>query len=233
MPAENCTVTANYKAKTNTGGGNGNSGANTGSGNTAPGHKYEGSYVDIDKPGISNGQLSSATVNGSTDNFVVRITDDPFATEAAYRALQYEYGDMSDILFSAMDISLYDSKGTTEIKDTSSISVTVTIPIPDSLVAYGGNCKAAAIVNDKLEKLNVSFKTIDQVPCIQFTASHFSPYVIYVDSGNLSASGTIDKTPQTGDMVHPKWFLSAGLFLCAMALFLKRDKVVTTQKTAN
>ena len=236
MPAENCTVTATYKAKANTGnnGGNsGNNGANTGSGNSSSGNKYDGSYVDIDKPGISNGQLSSATVNGSTDNFVVRITDDPFATEAAYRALQYEYGDMSDIMFSAMDISLYDSKGTTEIKDTSSISVTVTIPIPDSLVAYGGNCKAAAIVNDKLEKLQVSFKTIDQVPCIQFTASHFSPYVIYVDSGNLTATGTIDSTPKTGDMVHPKWFLSAGLFLCAMVLFLKKDKVVVRSKTAN
>lgn len=233
MPAENCTVTANYKAKTNTGGSSNNNGASTGSGNSSPGTKHEGSYVDIDKPGISNGQISSATINGSTDNFVVRITDDPFATEAAYRALQYEYGDMTDIMFSAMDISLYDSKGTTEIKDTSSISVTVTIPIPDSLVAYGGNCKAAAIVNDKLEKLNVSFKTIDQVPCIQFTASHFSPYVIYVDASNLSATGTIDTTPKTGDMIHPKWFLSAGLFLCALALFLKRDKVATVQKAAN
>ena len=140
---------------------------------------------------------------------------------------------MSDIMFSTMDISLYDSKGKTEIKDTSSISVTVTIPIPDSLVAYGGNCKAAAVVNDKLEKLNVSFKTIDQVPCIQFTASHFSPYVIYVDAGNLTSTGTIDTTPKTGDMVHPKWFLSAGLFLCAVALFLKKDKVTVTGKVAN
>lgn len=234
MPAENCTVTATYKAKTNTGGSTGNNNqSNTGSGNASGGNKYEGSYVDIDKPGISNGSVSSATINGSTDNFVVKITDDPFATEAAYRALQYEYGDMSDIMFSAMDISLYDSKGTTEIKDTSSISVTITIPIPDSLVAYGGNCKVAAVVNDKLEKLNASFKTIDQVPCIQFTASHFSPYVVYVDASNLSATGTIDTTPQTGDMLHPKWFLSAGLFLCALALFLKKDKVVVKQKVAN
>ena len=234
MPAENCTVTATYKAKANTGGGSGNNNqSNTGSGNASSGNKYEGSYVDIDKPGISNGQLSSATINGSTDNFVVKITDDPFATEAAYRALQYEYGDMSDIMFSAMDISLYDSKGVTEIKDTSSISVTITIPIPDSLVAYGGNCKVAAVVNDKLDKLNASFKTIDQVPCIQFTASHFSPYVVYVDASNLTATGTIDTTPKTGDMLHPKWFLSAGLFLCALALFLKRDKVVVKTKAAN
>ncbi len=227
MPAENCTVTATYKAKPNTGNNNNNNNnnSNTGSGNSSTGNRYEGTYVDIDKPGISNGQISSATVNGSTDNFVVKITDDPFATEAAYKALQYEYGDMSDIMFSAMDISLYDSKGITEIKDTSSISVTITIPIPDSLVAYGGNCKVAAIVDDKLEKLNASFKTIDQVPCIQFTASHFSPYTIYVDAGNLSASGTIDTTPQTGDLLHPKWFLSAGLFLCALVLFLKKDKV--------
>lgn len=238
MPAENCTVTATYKAKTSTGGntGNNNTGNNnssTGSGNSSTGNRYEGTYVDLDKPGISNGQISSATVNGSTDNFVVKITDDPFATEAAYKALQYEYGDMTDIMFSAMDISLYDSTGTKEIKDTSSISVTVTIPIPDSLVAYGGNCKVAAIVDEKLEKLNATFKTIDQVPCIQFTASHFSPYTIYVDASNLSATGTIDTTPKTGDMLHPKWFLSAGLFLCAMVLFLKKDKVAAIQKTAN
>ena len=100
-------------------------------------------------------------------------------------------------------------------------------------MAYGGNCKVAAVVNDKLDKLNASFKTIDQVPCIQFTASHFSPYVIYVDSSNLTATGTIDTTPKTGDMLHPKWFLSAGLFLCAMVLFLKRDKVVVKTKAAN
>ncbi len=235
MPAENCTVTATYKAKTNTGtGNNNNNNSNTGSGNTSTGgNRYENTYVDIDKPGISNGQISSATVNGSTDNFVVRITDDPFATEAAYRALQYEYGDMSDISFVAMDISLYDSKGITEIKNTSSLSVTITIPIPDSLLAYGGNCKVAAIVNDKLEKLNPTFKTIDKTPCIQFTASHFSPYTIYVDTGNLTASGTIDTTPQTGDMLHPKWFLSAGLFLVAMILFLKRDKKVVAPKAAH
>ncbi len=227
MPAENCTVTANYKVKPNSGNNSGNSNNQnaTGSGNSSTGNRYESTYVDIDKPGISNGSISSATVNGSTDNFVVKITDDPFATEAAYKALQYEYGDMSDIMFSAMDISLYDSKGITQIKDTSSISVTVTIPIPDSLIAYGGNCKVAAIKNDKLEKLNATFKTIDKVPCIQFTASHFSPYVVYVDTSNLSATGTVDTTPKTGDMLHPKWFLSAGLFLCAMVLFLKKDKV--------
>ena len=237
MPTENCTVTANYKTKTttgsNSGSGSGNNNASTGSGNSSTGNRYDGSYVDIDKSGISNGQISSATINGSTDNFIVKITDDSFATEAAYRALQYEYGDMTDIMFSAMDISLYDSTGTTEIKDTSSISVTITMPIPDSLVAYGGNCKVAAVVDDKLEKLNATFKTIDQVPCIQFTASHFSPYTIYVDASNLSATGTIDTTPKTGDMLHPKWFLSAGLFLCALVLFLKKDKVVVTQKVAN
>lgn len=232
MPAENCTVTATYKAKTNTGGGGTGGNDNQGGNNTKPGDKYDGTYVDIDKPGISNGQISSATINGSADNFVVKITDDPFATESAYRALQYEYGDMSDIMFSAMDISLYDSKGTTEIKDTSSISVTITIPIPDSLVPYGGNCKVAAIKNDKLDKLKATFKTIEKVPCIQFTASHFSPYVVYVDTGNLSASGTIDSAPKTGDFMQPKWFLSAGLFLCAMVLFLKKDKVVVSQKVA-
>lgn len=236
MPAENATVTATFKAKT---GGTGNN-VSGGSGSTASGNSSNsnnnnrpstGTIVDIDKGGISNGQISSATVNGSTDNFIVKITDDSAATEAAYKALQYEYGDMSNIMFSAMDISLYDSTGKTKITDTSSISVIVTMPIPDSLLAYGGNNKVASIVNDKLEKMDVTFKTIEGVPCMTFTASHFSPYTIYVDTTNLS-QGVTDTTPKTGDMIHPKWFLSMGMVLVALILFLKKDKIVAPSKVS-
>ena len=84
------------------------------------------------------------------------------------------------------------------------------MPIPDDLITYAGNNKAGAVVNgDTLEKLNATFKTIDGVPCINFTATHFSPYTIYVDTNNLTAA--MDASPKTGDPIHPKWFLAVGL----------------------
>lgn len=230
MPAGNVTVTANYVAAPAAaptapagGGGNGGSGnGNSGTGSTR---------VDITKPGISNKDLAAANVNGSTDNFIIKITETDEATKAVSDALTGKYGSLDNILYYAMDISLYDSTGTVKITDTSGISVDITIPIPDALVAYGGNNMAGAVVNgNQLENLNENFTTINGVPCIRFTASHFSPYTIYVDTGNLT-EGLLDTTPKTGDPIHPKWFLSIGLACLSIILFMKRDKRVKV-KTA-
>ena len=85
---------------------------------------------------------------------------------------------------------------------------------------------AGAVVNgDQLESLNESFTTINGVPCIRFQATHFSPYTVYVDTGNLT-EGMLDVTPKTGDPIHPKWFLSVGLACLSVILFMKKDKKV-------
>ena len=73
--------------------------------------------------------------------------------------------------------------------------------------------------------------TVDGIPCVSFTATHFSPYTIYVDTSNLSF-GTIDSTPKTGDGIHPKWFVSIALFSMSIILFLKKDKVKKVPRTA-
>ena len=104
------------------------------------------------------------------------------------------------------------------------MTVSVTMPIPDSLQVYGGNNKVASTVGGTLESIKPRFTVIDGVPCMNFTVSHLSPYVIYVDTANLTASGTLDATPKTGDPIHPKWFLCIGLTAISIFLFLKRDK---------
>ncbi|MDE7130205.1 MAG: leucine-rich repeat protein [Lachnospiraceae bacterium] len=228
MPAGNVTVTANYVAATapaantgNNGGGGGNTG---GSGSTR---------VDITKPGISNKDLATANANGTTDNFIVKITETDEATRAVAEALTNKYGNLDNILYYAMDISLWDSTGTYQLtgEQLAGITVDITIPIPDALVAYGGNNMAGAVVNgNQLENLNENFTTINGVPCIRFTASHFSPYTVYVDTGNLT-EGMLDTTPKTGDPIHPKWFLSIGLACLSIILFMKKDKAAKV-KTA-
>lgn len=229
MPAGNVTVTANYKKKStgssssnnSVSGGNANSGNNVNTGTVSKG----GTTVVIDKNGLSNTGVVSATVNGSSDNFTIKITENTNATEAIVKALIAEYGsDLSNIKYFPMDITLYDSTGKTKITDTTGLSISITLPLPDSLATYAGNNKVAGVVNDKLDKLTPRFTTISGVPCVTFTAEHFSPYVIYVDITNLSASGAADTTPKTGDGIHPKWFLSIGLACVSVVLFLKKDK---------
>ena len=87
-----------------------------------------------------------------------------------------------------------------------------------------------AVVSDQIEDLSERFTTISGIPCVSFTATHFSPYTIYVNTQNLS-EGLLDVTPKTGDPIHPKWFLSLGLACLSVILFMKRDRK-TKVKTA-
>lgn len=235
MPEANVTVTANYTAKsgsgrktsTSTGSGNStNSNSNRRPGSTTTGNASGGrTTVVIDKNGLSNTGVVSATVNGSSDNFVIKITESAAASEEVVKALMAEYGsDISAIKYFPMDISLYDSTGNTKITDTTGLSISITLPLPDSLITYAGNNKVAGVVNSKLDKLSPKFSTISGVSCVTFTAEHFSPYVIYVDTNNLTAGTIADSTPKTGDGIHPKWFLSMGLACLSIVFFMKKDK---------
>ena len=176
--------------------------------------------IVIDKNGLSNTGVVSATIKGSSDNFVIKITENAQATEAIVKALMDEYGSLDNLKYFPMDITLYDSTGKNKITDTSGLSISITLPLPDSLITYAGNNKVAGVVNDKLDKLGAKFTTIDGVSCVTFTAEHFSPYVIYVDN-----------SPKTGD-IHPKWFAVIGLSCMAVILFVKKDNPVKRQMPA-
>ncbi len=171
-----------------------------------------------------------ASVSGSTDSFVVKITESADAANQVATALANKYGDMTPIKYFAMDISLYDATGTNRITDTTGLKVNVTMPIPDALRQYAGNNKVGAVVNGtQLEDLACKFTTVDGIPCISFTATHFSPYTIYVDTNNLQV-GLMDSSPKTGDPIHPKWFITIALAATSLFLFLKKDKVVIPAK---
>ncbi len=189
----------------------------------------DGTKVVVTKTGISNKDLVSAKISGAKDNFVVKISDSTDARDAVEAALLKKYGSLENLKFFAMDISLYDSTGTTKIENTNGITVTITIPLPDALAGYAGNNKAGAVKkNGEFETLASRLTSINNVPCITFEATHFSPYAIYVETDNLTYDVT-DTTPKTGDPIHPKWFLSIGLALLSVLLFFgkgSKNKIV-------
>lgn len=252
MPASEVTVTANYKTRasddeddsdaaarrrgtstttTTTTVANGTNNAQnttttstTGTTTTTTPATAQGDRLSIDKSGISNKDVGSTTVEGATDNFVVKISDSDSAVSEAQAALLNKFGSLDGIVYFPMDISLYDATGKNKITDTTGLNVTVTVPIPDEMIQYGGNVHMAAIENSQLQDLNVKFTTIDGIACMSFVAPHFSPYVAYVDTQNLVAGQMLDATPKTGDPIHPKWFLAAGMACLSIILFASGDK---------
>lgn len=253
MPAADVTVTANYKTRSNddddddspsrrpgsntttttvpnrpsssttTTGTTGTvTNPSTGSSNTGSTNN-DGNRIYITKNGVSNKDVASISVDGSTDNFIVRITESAEATAAAEESLTNRYGSLDGLVYFPMDISLYDSTGQNKITDTYGLNITVTMPIPDVLIQYGGNARVAAADNGNLQQLTPRFTTIDGIACISFVPPHFSPYVIYVDTSNLVAGQTLDSTPSTGDPIHPKWFAAIGMACISIILFVTSD----------
>ncbi len=248
MPAADVTVTANYKTRTdddddddapsrrpgtNTNTSTvpnrpGSSTSTTGTNGTVsnPANtttSNNGNRIYITKNGISNTDVASLAVSGSTDNFIVRITESPEATAAVEQSLTNTYGSLNGLAYLPMDISLYDSTGQNKITDSTGLNITVTMPIPDVLIQYGGNARVAAADNGNLQQITPRFTTIDGIACVSFVPPHFSPYVIYVDTNNLIAGQMLDSTPATGDPIHPKWFAAIGMACVSILLFVLSD----------
>ncbi|MCI8968784.1 MAG: leucine-rich repeat protein [Lachnospiraceae bacterium] len=249
MPAADVTVTANYKTRssddddddddgpsrrpgTNTStstvpnrpsSSTSTTGTNGTVNNTTNGTTNNGNKIFITKNGISNTDVASLAVSGSTDNFIVRITESPEATAAVEQSLTNTYGSLNGLAYLPMDISLYDSTGQNKITDSTGLNITVTMPIPDVLIQYGGNARVAAADNGNLQQITPRFTTIDGIACVSFVPPHFSPYVIYVDTNNLIAGQMLDATPATGDPIHPKWFAAIGMACASILLFVLSD----------
>ena len=209
-------------------------GSGYGTQNENPEKEETNAQVTVSKPGISNIDLATARVNGSSDSFVIKVTETNEAEEKVRSALTNRYGSLDNrIEYWSCDIGLYDETGNTKIEDTTGLTVDITLPVPDELRQYGTNNMVGAVAEGSLESLTPRFNEINGVPCVTFTATHFSPYTIYVDTQNLVASQMLDATPKTGDPIHPKWFLSIGLACVSILLFMKKDKKVNrTLKTA-
>ena len=190
---------------------------------TAGTNNNDGNKIYITKNGVSNKDVASISVDGSTDNFIVRITESAEATAAVEESLRNMYGSLDGLAYFPMDISLYDSTGQNKITDTYGLNITVTMPIPDVLIQYGGNARVAAADNGNLQQLTPRFTTIDGIACISFVPPHFSPYVIYVDTNNLTAGQMLDATPATGDPIHPKWFAAIGMACISILLYVTSD----------
>lgn len=201
-------------------------GASTTGNNTTGSNANKGNTVNVDATGAGLGDTGviSGSSDTPTDNYVVKISHTEESKKAFEEALTAKYGNLDKLRYYPMDISLYDSTGSTKIENVAGTSITLTIPIPEELALYGGNNKVATVANGQIEELAPKFSSIDGVPCVTFTATHFSPYGLYVDVSNLQAEGVLDSTPKTGDPIHPKWFLVIGLAALSILLFLKRDK---------
>lgn len=186
----------------------------------------------------SSGENMMATMPGNDNSFVLRITDSTEAAQGIAAGYSELYGGRQPSGLQGFDISLYDSTGQIPITKLGRQYVTVLIPKPSGVSADGLHM-VALDEDGQLEAIEHQVLELEDGEYIQFTTNHFSSYGMYqysswggqavVSNGGstfISMSGNKDDTPDTGDGLHPKWFLAIGLLAASVALFFYKGKRV-------
>ena len=140
------------------------------------------------------------------------------------------------------DINLYDGNTYVPISKLGKQNMVINIPVPVSLK----NQDVQVITmdhNGQLERVNSTMSQTEQGDFITIETNHFSPFALY-GKGTLYIETTVvdgkavitnlsrkDVSPDTGDFIHPKWFLGFGLMFVAFAIILSSYKT-TSKRTS-
>ena len=123
--------------------------------------------------------------------------------------------------------------------------MTITLPLTATL-QNGTLHIICTDTNGQLEDVPYQKDFIEGTPVVTFTVTHFSDFGFYtIGSSTLYAEGEVqngnavissfsrkDESPDTGDLIHPKWFLAVGLLFAALAFFLHKGKRNIQQQSA-
>ncbi len=200
------------------------------------GNGESGVNLQINSRAIADSENAMVTLPGDDGSYILKITDSETAEEKITAAYGELYGGREPANLTAYEISLYDASGTVPITRLGKQYATVQFRLPAGTSA--DNLHVVTLDQDgQMEAVEHRVLQLEDGDYLQFVTSHFSPFGIYNYSGlsgqayvtNGSAvitslSGNKDDTPDTGDPIHPKWFLTAGLLATAVALFFYKGK---------
>ena len=201
---------------------------------------YQGNIYDeqgtllAQNQGVSKASdiMHGITIPGSEEDFILHIRESEDAVARISDAYGELYGGRTPSKLQAYEISLMDETDTVPIHKLGKQTATVELSIPEGIST--DQMHVVTLDEDgQLEAVNYEITESNGENKIRFTTSHFSPYGIYeydgfggtgvVSNGKTIIRGGIkDNTPDTGDPIHPKWFLTLGLAaLACVFLFYK------------
>ena len=198
--------------------------------------KESGITLRVNSEKIREGENAKASISGNDESYILKITDSEAAAEKISSAYGELYGGRTPSNLSVYEISLYDASGSIPITRLGKQSITIQVPVPS-----GTSIEDMHVVtldqDGQIEAVENRIIEMEDGDYLQFSTSHFSPFGIYNYSGFggqatvtngkatiTSLAGNKDDTPDTGDLIHPKWFLVLGLLAGSVALFFYKGK---------
>lgn len=175
-----------------------------------------------------------AELEGAVHGYVLRIEEaaDTGVMENAFQRIYHTALPAGNIIY---EITLKDGETKVPITRLGRQKLTVTMPVPDTLA--GQELRVLTTDrNGQLESVPCELVSEEQGYSISFGTYHLSPFCIYgkgtmyaeaaVKDGTavVSGYGVKDDSPDTGDLLHPKWYLGFGLLFASAALLLSGSR---------
>lgn len=168
--------------------------------------------------------INPAYFAGSSDVYDLKITQDGAVDASVSNAYQRIYGENAPSNLSTFGIEVIDTASGIELTKFGRQKMSVTMNLPSNLPS----ANLHVICTDDYGQLeDISYKTseLDGSLAVTFDISHTGKYGMYSYGSNVPVSlQGLDESPDTGEGLSPKLFLSLGLFFAGLALLLIRRK---------
>ena len=168
----------------------------------SPSYPLTTTTIDAAEIPSAVGSLTNVTATADSGAFSqpieINVTQNAEVKKAVEDAIAKQLPNNNLTIF-PLDISVYLKGTTTKVQPAQGKSVTITCPLPQSLLADKDSIIVACIIDGKLTILPTKVVLKNGVYCIEFTTTHFSPYAFVVDkekklSGLAAGAGIIDGT---------------------------------------
>ena len=180
---------------------------------------------------IPRDSIVTAVMEGNEGSYRIDIADSEEATTKIGDVYKSIYGNRLPHSLHGYEITMTDTTTDVPVTALGKQRVEITMPLPSGVLQE--NLHVVCLDADgQLEEVDSRIVSLDGQDAVAFQAAHFSAYGIYnYGSGPAVADvkdgqavfvslGKKDASPDTGDhSIHPKYFLGAGLFFAAMAVF--------------
>lgn len=196
----------------------------------------EGSVLILNRVSDMETDRIHASLTGNTGAYYLSISrsDDALVRlSASYLAV---FGKEIPANLKAFDLSLLEEESGVSITKLGKQSVRITMPVPDGL-ENGSLFILCSDANGQLEDVPYQYEETEDGRSVSFETNHFSDFGFYTTGSAIYAEAAVsqgkvtigaysvkDDSPDTGDLIHPKWFLAGGLVFAAIAVFFYRKK---------
>lgn len=204
--------------------------------NKESGYQNDGAVLIMNKVAeMDTGSMSASLSPGVQGAYYLSISKSDEAFQRLSAAYRFAFEAEPPANLRAFDLSFYEEKSKISIEKLGRQAVTVTMPVPAGL-ENGTLYILCTDANGQLEDVTYHLDTSGETPTVTFSTGHFSDFGFYslgggtlyaesrVNGGQavVSSYSVLDDSPDTGDEIHPKWFLAGGLLFAALALFFYR-----------